>query len=102
MLKSDFLKSNMVYAVIVVQNQRSKFSEQSVNYKISVCAKSFVPIEELVLPKCLAEGKEMTLQECKDLLFRLTLRVSGIVWNAGDLKAKLERCKENEIEMWAK
>lgn len=100
-LKSDFLKSNMVYAVIVVQNQSSEVNEQQVNYKMSVCAKSFVSIEDLELPKSLAEGKEMGLQECKDLLFHLILRVSEIAWNSGDLKAKLERCRENEIEMWA-
>lgn len=66
-----------------------------------MCAKSFVPIEDLKLPTSLAEGKEMSLQECRDLLFRLVLQISSIVWNSGDLKVKLERCKENEIEKWA-
>lgn len=56
MLRSDFLKSNMVYAVIVVQNQYSEINEQQVHYKISVCAKSFVSIESMELPKSFAEG----------------------------------------------
>ena len=73
MLRSDFLKSNMVYAVIVVQNQYSEINEQQVHYKISVCAKSFVSIESMELPKSFAEGKEMSLQECKNLLFHLIL-----------------------------
>ena len=92
----------MVYAVIVVQNMRPEFSESVVTYRVSACVKSFVAAEKLYIPEPLHNGAEMSFEKCKDELFQLILRTNALVWNSGDLKTKLQRCRENEIDMWAK
>lgn len=97
---TDYLRSNMVYAFVVVQNLAADFDPDFVHYRVRVALKNFVEDADFALDVSWVEGVRMECQQFADFVFRLLLALKAACWRSGDLQMKLDRLKQLKLNQF--